>query len=147
MPTLYYPKYYEHPSILEIILDLSILEISRVQLHSVTEITPNSPSLCVNRSRIQCGFRVSAKATWYSIVWTKCYSTPAPPPPPPPTPPQKKTLAEVALTTRTDYSYTNDDVFSLASILNFSDSWFEFWSGEDLGVWGQSHIPTILKLK
>ena len=27
----------------------------------------------------------------------------------------------------------NDDVFSLASILNFSDSWFEIWNGEDLG--------------
>ena len=76
MPTLYYPKYYEHPSILEIILDLSILEISTVQLHSVTEITPNSPSLRVNRSPIQYGFRASEKATWYGIVWTKPYSTP-----------------------------------------------------------------------
>lgn len=43
-----------------------------------------------------------------------------------------------------DYSFNNYDVFSLASILNFSDSWFEVWSGEDLGVWGQSHIPLIL---
>ena len=43
-----------------------------------------------------------------------------------------------------DYSFMNYDVFSLASILNFSDSWFEVWSGEDLGVWGQSDIPLIL---
>ena len=38
----------------------------------------------------------------------------------------------------------NYDVFSLASILNFSDSWFEVWSGEDLRVWGQWDIPLIL---
>ena len=45
---------------------------------------------------------------------------------------------------RSDYRYMNDDVFSLASILNFVDSWFEVWSGEDFAVWGQSHISNVL---
>ena len=63
--------------------------------------------------------------------------TPTPPPPPP----NPRTGGSHI---RSDYRYMNDDVFSLASILNFSDSWFEVWSGEDLGVWGQSHIPRIL---
>ena len=59
----YQEEEYEHLSDMW----LSTLEISAVQLRSVTEIAPESPFLCVNRIPIRYGFRTGGNAIRYGV--------------------------------------------------------------------------------
>ena len=61
-----YPLYYEHLSDMW----LSTLEIGAAQLHSVTEIAPNSLVLYVNRSPIRYSFRAGASVIRYGVKIT-----------------------------------------------------------------------------
>ena len=52
----------------------SVFEIGAAQLRSVTEITPKSPFLCMERSPTRCCFHTGAKATCYSVTsWRQWY--------------------------------------------------------------------------
>ena len=46
---------------------LNLIRDQRSAALSVTEMAPKSPSLCVNRTPIRCGFHAGAKATRYSV--------------------------------------------------------------------------------
>ena len=51
-------------------MSLHYIEIGAAQLGSVTGLVPKSPFLCVNRSPIQYGFLIGAKAIQYSVNTT-----------------------------------------------------------------------------
>ena len=52
----------------------SFFEIGATQFRSVTEITPKSPFLCMERSPTRCCFHTGAKATCYSVTsWRQWY--------------------------------------------------------------------------
>ena len=58
-----------HPSIAQHLSDMqhSTFEITAAQFHSVTEIAPLQPFLCVKRSAIRYNFRGGAEAIRYNV--------------------------------------------------------------------------------
>ena len=50
------------------------LELGTAQLRPVTEISPKSPFLCVNRRPIRYGFHAGAKAIWHIISSSHIHS-------------------------------------------------------------------------